>query len=354
MVVETRDVAAESPGAHAEHRVPFTSEWLDMIALKAPRNPDLVPVADQRIARAMGIIQEALAQQGAGGARSVPSAGALFPYDIVLLTEEERDGALRPTAFKVDLVRRFCLRLPVAAEPVEALHTELARGCTLAHPDHFLVLARPWLSMRKYGPRGHLYTHLDAGHAATNLLGIALGRGPAELRLRIPRPAIRELLGALLPYREAHSVISVAPSGPAPRNDQVWIADQAADAPADSHGAMEEFCWSQIPQELPEGGDPMAPVMSRPVVDAGDRLSQLLRIGRHEWRLLARLRRSCKTFAREATDAPDTAAALNTLLTPLPTDLQVSEGKPGAGLRISVVVAPGPVADVCRAWLPVN
>jgi hypothetical protein len=66
----------------------------------------------------------------------------------------------------------------VAAELVRAIDQESG----ISNADHILLIIRPWLSMRKYGSRGYLYNHLDAGHAAVNLLG---GRTGIQLRQSI-------------------------------------------------------------------------------------------------------------------------------------------------------------------------
>ncbi|MDT7782672.1 MAG: hypothetical protein QOF58_1091, partial [Pseudonocardiales bacterium] len=63
---------------------------------------------------------------------SVPSAGGLHPYELLVLTRD----AGRPVLFQVDLARRTCLR------------TEAAVPDLPVSPDgeaHVLLLNRPWV-----------------------------------------------------------------------------------------------------------------------------------------------------------------------------------------------------------------
>lgn len=341
----------ERAQARAEGGSPFSANWLDMITLKPLPRHAPVEVTNPGAVAALRIVEEALVHTGPGGARSVPSAGALFPYDVLVVTAERTGCAPRPVVYRVDLAQGACIRLPLAAERAVRLRQLLAHDEEPAAVDHIVVLARPWLSMRKYGPRGYLYTHLDAGHAAANLLGTALGRGPAALRLRLPRPELRTLLEDFLPYREVHSVVSIA--GPRPgAAGELSVLDQARDTPPDSHGGMEDFCWSQIPAALPDGGDPPAAPTTASVVDTGDRLPATARIGRHEWRALTRLRYSCRAFAPEDQAPLAVARTLSVLGTALPTDLPLLTGERDGGVRVSLVVGPGRDAEACRGLFP--
>ncbi|WP_078603228.1 nitroreductase family protein [Streptomyces sp. NRRL S-474] len=349
-VMETRERTGMRAETREEGGPSFSRTWLDMIALRPVTRHERVAVRSPGAANALRIVEEALVHTGAGGARSVPSAGALFPYDILIVTTEAASGTSRPVIYRVDLAQAVCIRLPLTVMRTVELHRALAHGQSPDAVDHIVVLARPWLSMRKYGPRGYLYTHLDAGHAATNLLGTALGRGDAALRLRVPRPAVRAVIDDFLPYREVHSVITIA--APTGDSTELSVLDQSRGTPADSHGDLEHFCWSQIPAALPDGGDLPAAVELAPVVAPGDRLASSSRIGRHEWRRLTQLRYSCKAFAPE--DQPPSAVArtMSVLSTALPTDLRRLNGERDGGVRISLIIGPGANVGACREKFP--
>jgi hypothetical protein len=97
----------------------------------------------------------------AGGGRTSPSAGGIYPFEIWAYDAES--GALG----SVDLSRR----------------SVLTRGGARFDgvPDLLFVL-RPWLSTRKYGARGVAYGLLDLGHALFNL---QLATAGSDARLRI-------------------------------------------------------------------------------------------------------------------------------------------------------------------------
>lgn len=348
-MVTTRERVPRGTGPRPSGRADdtFGADWLRMITLDPAPQERLAPLRDARAARVLGLVRDALCGPGDDGGRSVPSAGALYPYDVVVVG----GSGPYPRLLKADLGRDGCTELPLSVAAARAVGAALDEGCGIEGADHIVVLARPWLSMRKYGPRGHLYTQLDAGHAATSLLGTALGEGPAVLRLRVPRRRISARLDPLLPYREVHSVVSVGPArrNHAPRDTSVNLAPPPR---RDASASMERFCWSQIPGALRNGGDPPLPATCAPVVAVGDGPAGLGRVGRHEWRLLTRLRHSCKRFERQEQPAGAIAAAVEALLTALPTDLPDAAGGRRGGVGVSVLTGPGPVADACARRLP--
>lgn len=111
------------------------------------------------------------------GARTAPSAGALFPLELYLVAGEVRDLApgvyryapgrhqLEPVAAG-DLRRRLCA-------------TALAQECVAAGAAVVVFTAVERRTTRKYGPRGVRYVHIEVGHAAQNLAlqATALGLG---------------------------------------------------------------------------------------------------------------------------------------------------------------------------------
>lgn len=125
-------------------------DWGDLIHPAVPANTGMVALTGP-IGGAVGHIDRLIGRRGDVPQRYVPSAGAAYPYEIVLTTPDGRESAL------MDLARR---QLVVRADTEFPLDAD----------DYLcLVIGRPWLSMRKYGTRGYLYHLLDVGHAVFNL-----------------------------------------------------------------------------------------------------------------------------------------------------------------------------------------
>ncbi|MET9628343.1 nitroreductase family protein [Lentzea sp. NPDC006480] len=253
---------------------------------------------------ALRIVESGVLDSGPG-LRAVPSAGAVHPYEILVVADD--DG--RPALFQVDPARRVCLR--TEASPL--LLPDPPRGGA-----HVLLLTRPWLSMRKYGRRGYLYVQLDLAHLATNLLGVALSLGvDAALRLRLPREAMRERLGRFGAHREIHSVLTLGPSpGAAVAGWRFRDGTfRAQDALLDD---LESLCWNGLPPGLVDGsGTPNAAVRAPLVAGEGS-----LAVAR--WADLSRKRRSSKGFAPGAVATTAVTAVAGTALA---TDLGLDQDR---------------------------
>jgi Nitroreductase family len=323
--------------------------WLSMVAVPPTTAYRSSVHENPRIAGLLNLVQEAVTGHGAGGARSVPSAGALFPYDILVVTGESANSST--LVLRVEPARGAFVRLPVTEEEAAELRSVLDKGSGIKSADHIVLMIRPWLSVRKYGSRGYLYSHLDAGHAAVNLLGTALGRGTAALRLRLSRDVVTLAMKSVLPFREVHSVVSVSLSGRSPGATSLSILEPQATSAADDsplsglHTELEGICWSRIPADLPEGGDTDGPVSLAPFVTT-EGLPPGARIGPREWRRLSQLRRSSTRFLGCDIHPESIARAISVLVTELPTDLPGLHGD-ACELNVSVVAAPGPVSQAC-------
>ena len=113
---------------------------------------------------------------GGSGGRTAPSAGALYPLEVYVATA---DGLFH---YDVDLhalavVSRTDLRLAL----YEAAGRQTAVGRA---PAVFVIAAVYERTAVKYGAdRGSRYVHLEAGHAAQNLLlqAVALGLGAVPI-----------------------------------------------------------------------------------------------------------------------------------------------------------------------------
>ncbi|MFF2554234.1 hypothetical protein ACFVUS_24760 [Nocardia sp. NPDC058058] len=124
--------------------------WSDLIEPVPQPIAGIEPLTGT-LAAVVARIEEMIGRHGDSQARRVPSAGATYPYEILLTAADSGPLAL------VDLSRRQVVVRVHDRFPVDAARYRC------------LLVGRPWLSMRKYGPRGYLYHLLDCGHAAFNL-----------------------------------------------------------------------------------------------------------------------------------------------------------------------------------------
>lgn len=120
--------------------------WGDVIHPASPRSVRIEPLTGP-VAGAVGHIARLAGRRRGATSRYVPSAGAAYPYEFLLVAPETGATALLDPA-RAQLVVRAGGDFPLDA------------------PDYLcLLVGRPWLSMRKYGARGYLYHLIDAGHA---------------------------------------------------------------------------------------------------------------------------------------------------------------------------------------------
>lgn len=106
-----------------------------------------------------------------GGKRTAPSAGALYPLELYLVTE---DGKYRydPDKHQLEVVGNEDVR-------TELSRAALSQEAVEKAPAVFVITAVFSRTEQKYGERADLYVKLEAGHAAQNLLlqAVSLGLG---------------------------------------------------------------------------------------------------------------------------------------------------------------------------------
>ncbi|NLE44550.1 MAG: SagB/ThcOx family dehydrogenase [Chloroflexi bacterium] len=105
------------------------------------------------------------------GLRAAPSAGALYPIELYVLTPEGLYH-YRPGSHSLGAVVAGDLREPLWQA---ALQQDALRDA----PAVFVITAEYQRTAAKYGERAVRYVHMEAGHAAQNLLlqAVALGLG---------------------------------------------------------------------------------------------------------------------------------------------------------------------------------
>ena len=141
---------------------------------------------------------------GNRGYRTAPSAGALYPLEVYVAT---RAGVFR-------YVPRDHRLAPVAERDVRAaLHrAALSQEAVQSAPAVFVIAADYARTRRKYGGRAERYAHLEAGHAAQNLLLQATALGLAGVPIgAFTDGEVQRVLGC----SSAHAPLYVIPVGTA-------------------------------------------------------------------------------------------------------------------------------------------
>jgi SagB-type dehydrogenase family enzyme len=178
----------EETMAHDVHML----DWTATVALPAPRLDGGVSIeralAERRSVREFArgaltlpqVAQLLWAAQGVthgNGARTAPSAGALYPLELYLVAGEVHD--LAPGLYRY-VPGRHQLE-PVAAGDMrrELCDAALEQECVAEGAAVFVFTAVERRTTRKYGQRGVRFVHIEAGHAAQNLAleATALGLG---------------------------------------------------------------------------------------------------------------------------------------------------------------------------------
>jgi SagB-type dehydrogenase family enzyme len=104
---------------------------------------------------------------GAGGLRTAPSAGALYPLEILVVAGEVTDlvpGIYRyhPSTHTLSSIRGGDLRRELSA-------AALGQGAVEDAPAVLVITAFANRTTGKYGERGIRYVHMEAGHCAQNV-----------------------------------------------------------------------------------------------------------------------------------------------------------------------------------------
>lgn len=121
------------------------------------------------------------------GGRTAPSAGALYPLEIYVVLKE---GVFqyRPEGHELLTIDAGDIRGPLAA-------SALNQGCVGTAPAVFVIAAVYERTAVKYRDRARRYVHIEAGHAAQNMMleSVALGLGSVPVGA-FHDDAVREVL----------------------------------------------------------------------------------------------------------------------------------------------------------------
>lgn len=140
---------------------------------------------------------------GTGGKRAAPSAGALYPLELYVMTASQLMHYI-PDGHRVELRYQPDLRPQLRA----AAFGQTAVG---AAPDIIIVAANPAKTRAKYGVEAERLVDLEAGHAAENILLEATSNGLAAVPVGSFDAARVAATVALLPNETVLYLILVGP-----------------------------------------------------------------------------------------------------------------------------------------------
>ena len=139
------------------------------------------------------------------GKRAAPSAGALYPLELYVVTASQVLRYL-PDGHRAETRAVPDLRPGLTAAAFGQPHVGAA-------PAIIIVAAVPARTQRKYGTRAEAFAQLEAGHAAQNILLQAAARGLAAVPVGSLDPARAAVTLALPP---GQTVLYFIPVGLAP------------------------------------------------------------------------------------------------------------------------------------------
>ncbi len=178
--------------------------------------------------------------------RTLPSAGSLYPFDIVaLVSTPDRCGQ----AFLYSVSDGKLVPLQSRSGYQEWLRTALRVTNDGGEvPIAVVVMVHPWLSAMRYGERGIFYAFLDVGHAAANIALALKSFGlQAVVHARFCHAATVAFLGQDKFCREPVAVVTAygdeALGSPAAESD---IGPAAASPPFGTPGADERAYWNHL------------------------------------------------------------------------------------------------------------
>jgi SagB-type dehydrogenase family enzyme len=118
---------------------------------------------------------------GAGGLRTVPSAGALYTLEILVAAGEVTD--LDPGVYRYHPAGHALTRIQEGDVRRDLARAALGQPTVEEAPAVLVITAFPNRTTGKYGERGIRYIHMEAGHCAQNvyLQATSLGLGTVAI-----------------------------------------------------------------------------------------------------------------------------------------------------------------------------
>jgi SagB-type dehydrogenase family enzyme len=115
------------------------------------------------------------------GARTAPSAGALYPLEVVVVVGNVRD--LPPGVYRLDPKEHELIGITMGDLRSQLAGAALGQAAVRTAAIDVVFTAVYQRTTRKYGDRGIQYVHMEVGHAAQNvcLQATALGLGTVPI-----------------------------------------------------------------------------------------------------------------------------------------------------------------------------
>ena len=104
---------------------------------------------------------------GSGGRRTSPSAGALYPLEIYLVSG--RVSGLHAGIYRYQPDGHNLARISVGDTRMKLAQASLRQNAIVNAPATIAIFAVFERTTIKYGNRGERYVHIEAGHAAQNI-----------------------------------------------------------------------------------------------------------------------------------------------------------------------------------------
>jgi len=105
---------------------------------------------------------------GSGGLRTAPSAGSLYPLEVYVVAGDVSD--LTPGVYRYRADGHELTKIAGDDRRAGLARAALSQSCVAEAAAVFVFTAVYSRTTGKYGERGIKYAHLEAGHAAQNLL----------------------------------------------------------------------------------------------------------------------------------------------------------------------------------------
>jgi SagB-type dehydrogenase family enzyme len=133
------------------------------------------------LAEVSQLLWAAQGKTGAGGRRTAPSAGALYPLRLYLISGDV--AGLDPAVYRYDSRRHELHRARDHDRRAELSAAALGQECVGSAAAVLVVAVDGRPTAAKYGARARRYIEIEAGHAAQNvqLQAVALGLGSVDV-----------------------------------------------------------------------------------------------------------------------------------------------------------------------------
>lgn len=164
-------------------------------ALAARRSVREFRAAPLELADAGQLLWAAQGEVSRGGGRSAPSAGALYPLELYLAAGDVRD--LAPGIYRYSPAQHRITLVAAGDRRRDLARAALGQGWIAQAAAILVVAAIERRTTVKYGERGVRYVHIEAGHAAQNVLLQAAALGLGATPVGAFRDAeVHEIVGA--------------------------------------------------------------------------------------------------------------------------------------------------------------